>query len=533
MQVVKINLNIIYLISILFIALIILGVVPRWLSFVLLLFWIVYSVFAPFENAVSLFIRNIPFFIALPITVSFDNFNSWRVISIIVFIRWLAVKFRESDGDTGKKSIFSQIKIQNLGDSIAKIISVPVKIGEKVKQNFWHIFWTEHKIGYLIFILFIFAVVSLFAADYLFVGIKRIIYFVNLLLIPIVIADLIKNKNYFEKLIIDIFWVASFVILIGYLQLLSVYILNFAEFMYFWADTVERNLFGRGWADIVMGANTWFAYNLSSALKLRVFSIFPDSHSFPLFLLSVLPFILASFFRKKKIYPYIFFFFLILILTGTRGIWAAFILPISYLLFETAKKNKLGANLFIVFLIFFLSFGAAYLILQKPQFMPADATEEEKADIIKRVSSIVDLDETSNFGRIQIWRKTFNSLIRRPLFGVGIGNFPIVLQEEIATARAGASAHNLYLNIAAEMGILAGLVFLWLFWEILKRVYFLWKRVDEPKIKLFALGGMASLLWICGYNLTDAALFDERAFLMFGVLTATILALHRHYSQCA
>ena len=43
---------------------------------------------------------------------------------------------------------------------------------------------------------------------------------------------------------------------------------------------------------------------------------------------------------------------------------------------------------------------------------------------------------------------------KHPLLGVGIGNFPVVLALNPSASKAGASAHNLYLNFFAELGVL-------------------------------------------------------------------------------
>src|SRR3989344_5805095 len=67
---------------------IIFGVLPREFAFVLAGLLIIYSLFASLENATVLFVRSIPLFIALPFTASFDNFNTWRILALIIFLRW-------------------------------------------------------------------------------------------------------------------------------------------------------------------------------------------------------------------------------------------------------------------------------------------------------------------------------------------------------------------------------------------------------------------------------------------------------------
>ena len=66
----------------------------------------------------------------------------------------------------------------------------------------------------------------------------------------------------------------------------------------------------------------------------------------------------------------------------------------------------------------------------------------------------VDPFETSNSGRIYIWKQSLESVIASPVFGVAIGNYPVILNQDVSLAKAGSSAHNLFLQIAAEIGLI-------------------------------------------------------------------------------
>src|SRR3989338_8254163 len=82
-------LNHVFIAELVLFFLIIFGVVPRWCAFILAGILILYSLFASLEDATILFVRSIPLFIALPFTESFDNFNTWRIIALIIFLKWL------------------------------------------------------------------------------------------------------------------------------------------------------------------------------------------------------------------------------------------------------------------------------------------------------------------------------------------------------------------------------------------------------------------------------------------------------------
>jgi len=145
--------------------------------------------------------------------------------------------------------------------------------------------------------------------------------------------------------------------------------------------------------------------------------------------------------------------------------------------------------------------------------------------VLKRLSSILNLDETSNQGRIYIWKKSLESIKKSPLLGIGIGNFPIVLEQNIELAKAGSSAHNLYLNFASEGGILAFIFLCLMFLEILIVLICILKSQISPKIRLLIAGIFVYFCWIFAYSFFDIALLDERVFLLFLTITGVVFAL--------
>src|SRR3989338_9657850 len=139
------------------------------------------------------------------------------------------------------------------------------------------------------------------------------------------------------------------------------------------------------------------------------------------------------------------------------------------------KKIKLNQPAQIVFrkisssfIIFFLLFIVAFPIFASPQFRLYKMDSELLA---KRVRSIINFGETSNKERIRIWKLSLESIKNNPFLGVGIGNFPVVLNQDLSLAKAGSSAHNIYLHIAAEMGILALIFSIWFLWILVKKIY--------------------------------------------------------------
>ncbi|MEK7151214.1 MAG: O-antigen ligase family protein [Patescibacteria group bacterium] len=511
--------NILFILYLALVSLVISGVLPRTIVPFLTLITSIYILLIPIEDSAIFFVRSIPFFIAIPITTGFDSLNMWRVFSGLIFIKWF-------------------IEQRHFNFVFYKSKTPPQKT-------------TLILLGILLL-----AILSIAQAQSYVLSIKRIIYFVNLSLIGIVINNLIKqNQDFSQRVVKNIAIPTIIVALIGLAQQISTYYLDIFQFVDFWGGVVERNLFGNLWAETAIRANTWFAY-FGNQLSLRIFSIFPDSHSFPIFLLLGMPAVMAlslekvveknrglkTMFKTRASMTVLFvpLIFLAAILSGTRGIWVAgfistiWALIIIWLHYSSAinsDKRSIFKYIASYLGIFFLLFGVAYYIIASDQFM---VQKDSTGLFAKRAKSIIDISETSNARRIEIWKDSVKSIIKHPLLGVGIGNFPVVVGEDLARAKAGSSAHNLYLHIAAELGIPALILALWFLWFLLKQAYSNFTHHSSSNIlsSIFYAGSLIFLPWVLIYSLTDVAIFDERAFLLF-VVTIAIIFGQKENGQAA
>ncbi|MBI1754939.1 O-antigen ligase family protein [Candidatus Azambacteria bacterium] len=465
--------------------------------------------FSSLEESVYFITRSIPVFVALPITETFDSLNMWRVAVLILFLRWLFV-----------------------GERVSGFLNSCALLFSKARQGFWGAWlyaWKEWRVETLALLLFLVSVLSLVNAENPTLGIKRIIYFANLWMLFFVVRQTANREN-----AVKIAWNAviggSVVIAVGALQLISAYTMGVDNFSEFWALGVNKTLYGAAWANIAINANTWFAY-YNDTIHLRMFSSFPDTHSFPLYLLMVICF--AMFLRKT------FFVSLLValacaevVLSGTRGIWASVLFPLLFLGYLFVKKFQLPSAVFSPFILFFLLLLLSSFIFNSTQFK-LTGTGAERAVLAERIKSILDTGETSNQGRIFIWKKTIGSIQNNPLLGVGVGNFPVILKLNPTASKAGASAHNLYLNFFAELGVFGFALFMCIVYEIWKAGWRLFMRREDVLMSFFGLNFLLYFLWILWYSMTDVAVFDERAFLLFMILLGVIFALPSRYGTTA
>lgn len=108
--------------------------------------------------------------------------------------------------------------------------------------------------------------------------------------------------------------------------------------------------------------------------------------------------------------------------------------------------------------------------------------------------------------RTAAWEGGLHMVERHPLFGVGLGNFkPLVLEYETGTFKEQSLAHNTYLEIAAELGIPALLLFLALLFSTYRTLEKVRRMSSQSKncfLELAALGMEAGLAGYCVDALT-------------------------------
>jgi O-antigen ligase len=494
------------------------GIVPReivpWWAAVICL----WAVIVPPQTSVLFFTALIPTFVAIPITTDFDNFNTWRIVAVIIFLRWF----------------FSTQSWQSIRSAASSWIHSP----------------RAYPMTTTLICLCILALASATQALDTKLAFLRIIYFANAVLVPVVAFTLARTiPSWRLRLIQALCWSALLVTAVALIQLASTYVMDVYAFMRLWGEGIQLRQFGTQWSSIaVTMGNTWLAY-YGPQLSLRVFSLFTDSHSFPIYLLLAMSGIVAIAFRpiaqqaatgratlKKLLHTraklmviWAVLALLAIILSGTRGIWAASIgLPlvggigIWWFRSHTTAARRLWWKYLLVFTAsYYLLFAIAWPIFISPQFL---LSKGDWALLGNRVRSIVDFGETSNAQRLEIWRATLISIGDHPFLGVGIGNFPTVLHQHVTLARAGSSAHNVWLHVAAEMGVPALMFWIGVWLLILQSAVRVFARDPDWTIATWAGWLLIVIPWIGAYLLTDAAIFDERALLMFGIIGAAIRA---------
>lgn len=183
-----------------------------------------------------------------------------------------------------------------------------------------------------------------------------------------------------------------------------------------------------------------------------------------------------------------------------RTSWKIFYFTVAALTitanFFTYTRSTLYAQIFafIVYFIFFKSRNkvkeivavVGYLLLIyliDPQILgrsliAAQAGSFEQADI-----------------RSLIWSTSLNIFKGHPIFGIGFGNFPIFYQRYLKVpSEIFGHAHNDFLNVAVNAGVVGLLAFIFMWVVFLKNILRRYKEKKESYSKALILGGILSVI---------------------------------------
>ncbi|MHC2994417.1 MAG: tetratricopeptide repeat protein [Candidatus Atribacteria bacterium] len=324
--------------------------------------------------------------------------------------------------------------------------------------------YSTHSLNFPILLFIIIAIISVLITNSFWSSLRGFVNILSYFLIYFIVINNIKNKDSFNFCLIIFFITAS---------LTSLYlIIQYYEIDPFLSD-IQR-------LTSTLGNRNYVASYLAL--------IFPIAFSF---------FLLESKKRNKIFYEVT----LLIIYTGiiichTRAIWIALIFSLllfGYLL-SHFKINKILRDNKKWLVILFLLFLLITLI-----YSTDNPLNRSSITAAERAISAFDMQGSSLRTRLLIWQSTIDMIKDRPLFGSGLGTFPLHYLDYQANflqrnpdylnfwGKAG-EAHNEYLQILAEMGIIGLLFFLLIIIIFYKTNLNLIKKIGTINGKIIIVG---------------------------------------------
>ncbi len=134
--------------------------------------------------------------------------------------------------------------------------------------------------------------------------------------------------------------------------------------------------------------------------------------------------------------------------------------------------------------------------------------------------------------RIAVYRNSLNMMKAHPILGVGANNYmkqykrykEAVEYRNIVTLDY-MYAHNNFIHLASEIGLLGLAAFLWLLYKLFKECALIYRSLKESYLKMLALSLIASLIAFLVNGLTESSLYYSRVAIIFWYLSGFIFAL--------
>lgn len=253
---------------------------------------------------------------------------------------------------------------------------------------------------------------------------------------------------------------------------------------------------GISFSELVFSFPSWMV-NISGKTVLRTFGSFPDPHIFSVYINMLLPVAFYLFFSTRQRLFLVFAISMLLasLLSFSRASYLSLAAAALFFMFSPWGFSFLKKHFA---LYFFIALGITLLAIT-----PNPLTT--------RLLSSLDINEGSNSGRIEMWNVAMEGIRQNPWRGVGIGNFPFLVDPQ-TSMRNPVYAHNILLDFGAETGIANTLVLLA---TILAPIFFYFRKKT-----LLALAIATSFVVFLIHSMFETPFFSIHVFPLFCILLA-------------
>lgn len=240
----------------------------------------------------------------------------------------------------------------------------------------------------------------------------------------------------------------------------------------------------------------------------RMYASFGTPNSFGCYLISLIPFVLLQSFAKFNSNKLKILFgalstilFACLMLTVSRGAWFGFI----------------GSVLFISMWV-----PALWIVLCSLGLLILFASPLYESFLKQRLANFFSFDDLSGQDRRVMWQAGWSMFKARPWLGLGIGTFMFNFKEYVVDKSHYISyAHNCYLQIAAEIGLVGLSVFLAIVGLFFYNGIRTLRRAHKDELWYILLASLAAIMAYCTQMVVDTIFYS----LDLGVLFWLVLGI--------
>lgn len=264
-------------------------------------------------------------------------------------------------------------------------------------------------------------------------------------------------------------------------------------------------------------STSWQDTKMFSDISGRVVSTFENPNVLGEFLILTTPFFFALTLNAKRMSEKALSFFMTcvciicLVFTWSRGAWLGFMFGMVLFLLIYSRKAMI------------LLVAGLCTIPSWPFILPES--------IINRFTSIGNISDSSTSFRVNIWKGSIRMIESFFLSGVGLGinSFQKIYPDySLPAIESAPHAHNLYLELLAEIGVFGLLSFLVCMLIFTRSNFNLFRKPNIIKSnRLFVIAGFCGIFAILLQGLTDYVWYNYRLFLMFWLVVGLTAAMRK------
>lgn len=148
----------------------------------------------------------------------------------------------------------------------------------------------------------------------------------------------------------------------------------------------------------------------------------------------------------------------------------------------------------------------------------------ERRAVLERFSTLFRKETFAVFGHGYSWLDILKTWADFPLFGTGLGTFGNIstMYNSSASQTLFTYAHNDYLQLLSEVGLLGFILIIWFFAVYFKSVIKMWFERHDTYAICLVLGGLASLFSMLAYSLLDFNLHIPANTVLFFVIMGLV-----------
>lgn len=352
-------------------------------------------------------------------------------------------------------------------------------------------------------------------------AVRKLLVLFSVFPLYFVLTSFAGRKDMLVRILKALYAAGSFIGILGVIQFLMQFVIGIDPLFDFFAKVIAPVFYGNTFAAEVVANPSWLV-NIGGVTLLRAFACFSDPHIFSFYLGLIIPILIAlallpaSDLARSGL------------CSDKKWIYAACLFLIMSELFTFSRGGYLGM---------FFSFGVMALLFwpklsPRQKHMAWGLSGAAAIILINACSSVVlrffssfDLSEGSNMERLKNWREGWNAFADNIFRGVGIGNYSFYLDPTLPY-RTPVYAHNLYLDLGAEMGIFALLAWVLLIGVAVRDLYSASRRSSDKLITYLSLGLIGSLVWYSVHSFFDTSIYAPNILaVLMVILSLAVMAV--------